>query len=419
MTELQTNSPPASRPASPPPHVLVLSSHYVVDDPRVFNESKALADAGCRVTAAGIAIQGVQQPRETAAGMQVITVPWIASRDPRVWLRELWRWLCGDARGAVGTYSFRKGTPLLSVLLATLWLLRVGWRGRADVIHCHEHRVLPAALLLKLRHRAALVYDAHEDVPRYLKGFKRPLGAALEKVIFRFAAAVICPGEGRAAALRARGARNVVVVGNWKRLDDYTPDPAQLAAARERLGLAGYALVVSYIGSFAPERELLPLLAAVEQSPQVCLLIAGRGEQQSIVEAAAARTANIRWLGFLKLHDVPLYTALSDVIYYALDPTHPVAATASPNKLYEAFAAGKALIARRGQGEIGELLEEVPAGVLLDRVTPETLCAAFAQLTNRETLHAMQQAAYAARLTYNWAVAEARLRALYAQLVQG
>jgi glycosyltransferase involved in cell wall biosynthesis len=89
----------------------------------------------------------------------------------------------------------------------------------------------------------------------------------------------------------------------------------------------------------------------------------------------------------------------------------------SPNKLYEAFAAGKALIARRGTGDTSAILEKIPAGILLDDVTPDTLQEAFSRLQDQETLKEMQQAAWQARGIYNWAAAEKHLHALYARLL--
>jgi hypothetical protein len=41
---------------------------------------------------------------------------------------------------------------------------------------------------------------------------------------------------------------------------------------------------------------------------------------------------------------IPLYTAMWDVIYYGLDASNPNARYSAPNKLFEALAAGRAVL---------------------------------------------------------------------------
>jgi glycosyltransferase involved in cell wall biosynthesis len=158
------------------------------------------------------------------------------------------------------------------------------------------------------------------------------------------------------------------------------------------------------------------LLSAVEASPDVTLLIAGRGEMEGEIAAAAARAKNIRWLGWLPITEVPLYSKLADVIYCCANPRFAQVRYGVPNKLFEAFMAGRAILARRGVGEMGDILERIPAGLLLDEVTPQTLQEAFQKLRDPLLLKPLQEATSQGRAAYNWAVAERRLLDLYAEL---
>jgi glycosyltransferase involved in cell wall biosynthesis len=238
-------------------------------------------------------------------------------------------------------------------------------------------------------------------------------------------AAVFRVGEGLARWLRAGGARDVTVVGNWKRLDAYRPEPARVDAERRRLGLEGARLVVSYFGVLDPTREIEPLLEAVGRSPEVVLLIAGRGIIRERVMAAAQQWPNIRWLNWVPLADLPLYVQLCDAVYCCLSVDRHLHTQlgpgnndySAPNKLFEAFAAGKAVIARRGLGEMGEILEQVRAGVLLDAVTPATLEAAFLRLQDQNELASLQREARRACARFDWSEAEARLRELYSRIL--
>jgi glycosyltransferase involved in cell wall biosynthesis len=215
------------------------------------------------------------------------------------------------------------------------------------------------------------------------------------------------------------------VIGNWKRLEDYALGDEQVQAARQRLALLPEQLVVAYLGTLDPTRAIRPLLQAVTQSDNVILLIGGRGMLEAELRAAAAQCQRIRWLGWINLTEVPLYTLLADVLYYCLRPHHENQDELSggnnyysaPNKLFEAFAAGKPIIATRGVGEISDILEQIPAGILLDEVTPETLQDAFHRLRDPQTRESLRQQALYGQKTYNWQVAEQRLLALYSDLL--
>jgi glycosyltransferase involved in cell wall biosynthesis len=135
------------------------------------------------------------------------------------------------------------------------------------------------------------------------------------------------------------------------------------------------------------------------------------------IKTAAERAKNIRWLGWLPIAEVPVYSKLADVIYCCISPQARQAQYVTPNKLFEAFAAGKALIAHRGVGEMSDILARFPAAILLDQVTPEALVNAFQQLQNRETLQQLQRAALEGKEQFHWGVAEERLTTIYRELL--
>lgn len=388
----------------------------VYGDPRVMAERAALMQAGYAVTVIGAARRAGLPARDP---QQAITLAPVVGRQTLVeLLRSLGRWWRGDL-GEVTTAPARPQTGLLDLVFFSLWCLRLGWRLPADVVHAHDLSPLPAAWLLARRHRARLVYDSHESAPDMYGGFKGRAMAWLERRFIRRPQVVLTVGDRLAAALRARGARRVEVVGNWKRLEDFTLPAEQMRAERQRLGLSDSGLVVCYLGGLQVDRLILPLLEAVARSPEVALLVAGRGELSDQVAEAAERHPNIRWLGWLDMTGLAFYTSLSDVVYYCLSGVadHGNNYYSAPNKLFEALAAGKPVIARRGVGEIGDILERTGAGLLLDEVTPETLRRAFEQLQQPAVRDRLAAAARAAREQYNWSAAADRLLGVYAELV--
>lgn len=398
-------------------HILMLVNTHVYDDPRVVAEGLALIKRGYAVTIIGAARLGGVPARDTVGGLDIVLAPMITTYHPLRLTAALWYLL----RGAVGTITDNPPslqTNLISLIFFILWAIRLGWSVPAAVVHSHDLSPLPAAWLLSRLRRTRLVYDSHESAANFYSGRKGQMMAWLERKLIGKADQVITVGERLAADLRTRGARQVTIIGNWKNLNLFSIDPSRLSDARQRMQLSQYELVVVFIGDLTPTiYQLQPLLDALTQMPHVTLLIGGRGALQDTICDLAEHHPNIQWLGYVNYADVPLYTTLADVAYCCISAEFVQARYVVPNKLFEAFAAGKALIARRGVGEMSEILAKFPAALLLDTVTTESLRDAFAQLRDKELLADLQRQAQAASLEYNWEAAETRLYALYEGLV--
>ncbi|HEX2908076.1 MAG TPA: glycosyltransferase [Phototrophicaceae bacterium] len=399
--------------------ILMLVDTHVYDDSRVMPEGSSLAQAGYTVRVIGLARFGGLPVQNQINGMEILLAPMETVRTSIQFFCALWRWICGDTNTVNHPTPTYKTSNIFSIIFFSLWMLRLGLNRPAKVIHCHDLLQLPTGWLLSRWHRAKLVYDSHESAEHTHAQVSKRFGqfaAFLERVFAPKTDAVIAVGERVGEDIRKQGANRVVVIGNWKKLEHFAPDHVRLKAERERLALNKSKLVISYLGSLYYLRNLEQLLEAVIQSPDVHLIISGQGPLEYLVHNALPHASNIHWLGWLKKADVDFYTQLSDVVYCCIHPTYYQADYVVPNKLFEAFAAGKALIAYKGVGEMSQILESFPAALLLDPVTPETLKLAFQQLQHSETLHQLQRAAIMARKTYNWAVAEKRLLDLYSEL---
>jgi glycosyltransferase involved in cell wall biosynthesis len=398
----------------------MLVNTHVYDDPRVMTEARSLAKAGYSVQIIGAARRGDLPVHGAVDGIEIVLAPMVIGKRPSEIMWALWRWLRGDLGTTTESPAQRRSTNI-SLVFFILWALRLGLGRRMDALHCHDFSPLPAAVLISKLKRVPLIYDAHENAPDLFTGRRAAFVGSVEKRLLPRLTAVLTVGERLAGALRDRGARRVVVVGNWKRLEDYAASPEQIAQVRQQLRLEDYRVIVVYIGTLDPNRDLAPLLTAIEQYPEAALIIAGSGKLQPDVEAAAERASNIRWLGWVDIQSVALYTCAADVVYGCLNPDVADRGShiyyAAPNKLFEAFAAGKPIIARRGCGEIGAILEQTKAGLLLDEVTPAALLTALQQLQDSDMRARLRQNALAARDQYNWGVAETRLLDLYAELL--
>jgi len=398
--------------------VLMLVYGAVRDDARVLNEARSLRDAGYTVQIIGAPrdSQYAMPSRESIDGINV----WLTPLVTGLGLADLGRAFIALLRGRIsgqtapmppGRNSIR---TLINLLLFNLWVLRVA--PQVHVIHCHDTWPLPAAWFIARRQHARFVYDDHEAT-QHAAGIGGRVGAWLERVFAPRADAVITIGELLKQDLVALGAGPVTVIGNWKRKEAYAVDERTIACLSEELGTDAYTLVVSYVGLLFEHRELKPLIEAAKAMPDVLVLIAGRGDLQPQVEDAARQYANIRYVGWLAQTDVPAYTRISDVIYCCLSKTAPTMRYASPNKLFEAIITATPIIATRGVGEIGQMIERDGIGYLVDDNTSQALMQAFDDLQDADLRNEIAQQLTIASEEYNWEMAEARLTKLYASLL--
>ncbi|MFP4056846.1 MAG: glycosyltransferase [Candidatus Brocadiia bacterium] len=371
--------------------IVMLLDNAFRPDPRVANEARSLAQAGYEVTLLAWDREGQRPRRETWHGVRVERL------GPRS--------------------RHRLGSRQAVYLLGFWW--RAFWRvigRRPDAVHCHDFNTLPAGWLLAVVTGCRLVYDAHESYADMLgpnvAGWIKRLVAWLERRLIGRADAALTVGELLAEELERRGARRTWVVGNWKSLEDFDFGEAELRAARRELGF-GDGLLVSYIGWLNADRGVAPLLEAAGELEGVGLLVGGDGPLAGAVAEAAERGGGIRYLGFVDPGRIPLYTSVSDVVYYGLDTCNPNARYSAPNKLFEALAAGKAVVCN-DCGEVGRIVRQEACGRVVPALSRQALAAALDELRNPQELARCQARARAAgQQRYNWARAERQLLDLY------
>lgn len=402
-------------------YILMAGNTYVPDDPRIIFAAESLQNMGYTVTLIGAARQrdGTVQVLQHIRGVNTIITPQMRSHHIVELARQMWQVITGRLPPTTVAHA-RYRTSRMSFLLFNLWVLRIGLGVPVDVVHCHDLSPLPGSWLLARLKRARLIYDAHENAPTIYGGRKGAFIARLERWLLPRANVVISAGMRLQQALEQRGARKVVHIGNWKRLDDYAVTREDIEAIRDELQIDDDDLVIVYIGTIDPSREIYPLLDAIKESPDVHLVIGGAGQLVDDVIEAAKHYPNIHWLRWVDVNRVPLYTTLADSLYCCLDVstyTEKNYFAPAANKLFEGFAAGVPLIARRGVNEMGDILEDVGSGILLDEVTPESVCGAFQKLRDPLIAQNLRANALTARNQYNWGMAEQRLAQIYAELL--
>jgi glycosyltransferase involved in cell wall biosynthesis len=378
--------------------VLMLLTNCFDPDPRVYTEAQTLVEHGYRVTVLGWDRDRKKPPRERFDGIQVERI-FLSSRHGR-------------------------GSSQVPFLIG-FWVLALlrNLRRRYDIIHCHDLDTLPLGMLLGRLWGARVIFDAHESFPDMLAGNVgtnlKDLLKRLEDFLIRRVDAVITVGQLLGREYQRRGSERTYVVGNWKRIGDFEPLRERAHRERQRLGVPQTALVITYIAWLSEERRLPALLEVLDDDDGLFLIIGGEGPLREEIRRRAEISSNIHYLGPVPPDQVPLYTTMADIIYYGFDEAHPNARYSAPNKLFEALAAGKAVVT--GQfGEIGRIVAQERCGLALSVLTAEGLAAAFARLRDRKLLETFQfNALRAGRERYNWARAAKELLRAYGDLMTG
>jgi glycosyltransferase involved in cell wall biosynthesis len=378
--------------------VLMLLTNAYEPDPRVRQEALALIGMGCRVRLLAWDRDLKATPNESMEGVEV----------ERVFLPSK------HGRGSTQMFFYAW------LYLKMFWK---GWRTRFEVVHCHDLDTLPLGYLLGKLKRKPIVYDAHESFTDMLQGSVHPAlrrGLVwLENFLIRRVDLLITVGEKLRRHFAERGARHSVVVGNWKRLDEYSRTPEQNLAVRRRLGIPDGAMVVACITQLLRDRKIEEIVQAVKQCPGIYLIIGGNGVLEDRVREWAAQNPRVIFVGFIRGAEIPDYTCAADVIYYGFDPENPNARFSAPNKLYEALAAGRPLITG-DFGEIADVVREAGCGIVLPKYSPEDVRNALERLAQSSDREAMGiSASRFGRTAMNWQKGEEILHREYSALVPG
>ncbi len=414
---------------------------------RVLKEARALLDAGHAVTIVAKARDETPELAERGRvdGIEVIRVPVPNWRRWWRWVRSPWR-LWDRLRGR----RRRPGDRLDTLDWLAAWRFgNLGWARRAaaaaptaDVYHGHDLTGLPAAVQAADLNGGRVVYDSHEAFLDSGATFGRSRIALgwlrrLERRNARRAIALVTVNRALADYLGAQvGIGQVVVVHNCPA----RPAPERLAALqdpatyprndriRRALDLPPGTPIVLYHGGFRSSRGLRELAEAFAR-PELSsahLVFMGFGPLRADIDALAAEA---RFGG--RIHLIPPvapahvvdWVASADVAAMALQPDHLNYWLSTPNKLFEALAAGVPVAASAFPGITGVLLDDPvgPLGAVFDPRDPGAIAHAIAGLldgSESDRTDIRIRCLSAARDRWNWETEVGRLVALYAELAE-
>ena len=136
--------------------------------------------------------------------------------------------------------------------------------------------------------------------------------------------------------------------------------------------------VVSYLGTLGIANKVEFLLMAAKECKQagrkeILFLIAGQGKEQQYLKALVDKwnLDNIKFIGHLSREAIRELLNVTDAVYISFD-SKPILETTSPNKFFDALAAGKLCIVN-SKGWVKELIEREHCGFYTDPQQPAEL----------------------------------------------
>ena len=294
---------------------------------------------------------------------------------------------------------------------------------RADLVHAMAYMGIPIGLDLGRRDHAPVVYDARDiyiharNIARLPRLARRLFGAVERR--WAHGASLVMTVNRPYAEIMARsfglGLPAIVMNCSYRR-------PARAADTPRRFHLA-LALpetdqVVLYHGGLAPDRGIEQLIAALPDLPtDVHLVLLGYGSMRPPLELEVTRPEHGRRLHLLPAvppRDLLDWVGSADVVAMPIQPTTLNHRLTTPNKLFEAMAAGAPVVASDLPG-MAPIVRETGCGVLCDPTDVASIAAALRTLLDAP---AKDLAAYRARALaaaqgpYSW---EAQVEVLLAE----
>ena len=417
--------------------VVMFVRNDVLVDARVLKEAGSLSDVGHDVTIVGIVRPGMPPvvERERRDGFTILRVPL-----PR-WNRW-WRWVRAPSRlwSRIRRRDAAPGSRMDGLDWLAMWRFgNLGWAraaareaGPADIYHGHDLTGLPAAIFARDLHggTARVVYDSHELFVTSGAVVGRPSWAVawLARREREWAAqvdAVVTVSRGYAAELGPRlGRDDIVVVHNCP------PRPVgevvRSDAIREAAGIPAGAPIVLYHGGLRPGRGVHQLAEAMLESglEQVHLAFLGFGPLREEAERLASEPrfgGRIHVLGPVPPMDVVSWVASVNVAAMPIQANSQSYYLSTPNKMFEAFAAGVPVVASDFPGMRGIVCEdpERPLGELCDPADPASIGRAIrtiVELPRDAWAELAARCRQAAIERWNWETESARLVELYRRL---
>lgn len=264
---------------------------------------------------------------------------------------------------------------------------------RPDLLYITSTPLTTGLIGLWAKKEMALPYvfevrDLWPEAPIQVGAIRNPILKkflySLEKRIYEHSLNLVALSPGIASHLQKTSpGREVALIPNFSDLDIFFPKVRNHQLSEE-LGL-NPSFTIAYTGALGQVNAVEELLELAEMAQKRGknwnFLIMGAGSHsQKLKELAETKTLkNVRFIPFGSKEKVNDVLSLSDMVWISFAHL-PVLKTNSPNKFFDALAAGKAILVNH-KGWVYDLVKTHELGI---SCLPEKMEAAFSKLENLE-----------------------------------
>lgn len=327
--------------------VLMLLTNPFRPDPRVYKEARALLCDGYEVTILCWDRELSYVEYENMDEIRIIRVK------------------CKSSYGKVK--DFLKG--IICYYKKSLKILR---DEKFDIVHAHDLDTFILGLLISKTRKKKLILDLHDDyaamVSRNLPVFLYKLLDLFQKIAVRFADGLIVANDELNKIVEMNG----IVIRNVADIKKFEINSEDIRAAKKRLGIEDDAFIIVYIGILRDHIALLKIINVVKKIDGCYFVIGGDGPAKDKI-LNHIDNKKIIYLGWVNMKEIPLYTKMANCIVILLDPKNRCEKIGTPNKLFEAMAAGVPVIVSRG--------------TLLEKIVKEENCGLTVDYCNENELY--------------------------------
>jgi glycosyltransferase involved in cell wall biosynthesis len=279
--------------------------------------------------------------------------------------------------------------------------------------------LLPNYLVSKLKH-VPLIYDSHEYFTGVPEIQSRPVvkwvWTRIEKAIFPDLNHVMTVSNSIASQYEKEYMiRPLVIMNAGVRTDEINP------YTREEIGVPANDLLLIIHGTgINIDRGVEELVEAVSLLEEITLLIVGSGDivpklKQKVKELQI--DTRIRFIPTVSWAELIKYIKMADIGMSLDKDTSLNYRFSLPNKLFDYISAGVPVIAGK-LPEPSKIINEFNCGVIIDKITPDTIIAAIEDLINhREKLFLLKKNAKSASLVMNWKNEEIKVATFYKRII--
>lgn len=268
-----------------------------------------------------------------------------------------------------------------------------------------------AAVWIKWRYKIPYMFEVGDlwpEAPIQVGIIKNPVLKKilykLERSIYKRSKSIVALSESiKKAIVDKVPGKQVDVISNMADTEYYTPT-AKNPELERKFDVQGKK-VLSYIGTFGLANgleQILDVAQTVKESSNIHFILCGAGAMRTqLLKTAAQR--NLTNVSFLPLQNrvgVKEVLNITDVAFISYQPI-PVLETGSPNKYFDALAAGKMIVVNF-KGWIKNEIEENACGIFVNPAQPEEFkTKVLPVLQNNQMLERYQHSASALAERYS------------------